>query len=207
MTKRTASQIGKSNVNRGKSNERRIAALLSEWSGYTFRRRRVEGRDNLTVSRDLTGDVIAGDYNFMFIIEGKCGKGFSLDALLNSYSTSIFSKWWVQNNYDTFIAKQVTDQEFFPMLFFRPSPNLDWIAFSANALLKLISKTKNVDDLDCLKYNYYNRTIQYNITNNKKHPTMQNVALDDVIFCRWKDFAKTISTENLFRPKNQKPEK
>ena len=58
---RTASQVGKSNVATAKCHERRVAKLLTEWSGREFRRRRVEGRESDTVLRDLTGDVVPAD--------------------------------------------------------------------------------------------------------------------------------------------------
>ena len=35
------SRIGRSNVRRSKSHERRVAHLLTEWAGVDFRRRRV----------------------------------------------------------------------------------------------------------------------------------------------------------------------
>ena len=64
--------VGKSNVRRGKTYERRVSNLLTEWSGEEFRRRRVEGRDSNVIDRESTADVIPASKKIIFSIEVKC---------------------------------------------------------------------------------------------------------------------------------------
>jgi len=78
------SKIGKSNVRKGKTYERRVASLLGEFTGVQFRRRRVEGRDLSVVERESTADVIPVTGDIKFSIEAKSGKGFSFDAILGN---------------------------------------------------------------------------------------------------------------------------
>ena len=82
------SRIGKSNVARSKSHERRVAKLLQDWSNVEFRRRRVEGRDSTVIERESTADVIPVKGEILFSIEAKCGECTNIDGLL--YFSDIF---------------------------------------------------------------------------------------------------------------------
>ena len=84
------SKIGKSNVRKGKTYERRIAGLLTEFTNAEFRRRRVEGRDLSVVERESTADVIPVSREINFSIEAKSGKGFSFDALMGNQKKNTF---------------------------------------------------------------------------------------------------------------------
>ena len=60
------SKVGKSNVRKGKTYERRVAGLLTEYTGQEFRRRRVEGRDLSVVERESTASsVISENYDIV----------------------------------------------------------------------------------------------------------------------------------------------
>ena len=138
--KRTASEIGRSNVQTSKAHERRVAHLLADWSGEQFRRRRIEGRGRDTVGVDLTGDVIAVEKLARFNIEAKKEEGFSFNALLANITNNKFTGWWHQSTYDASIVSEVVGKEMLPMLFFKPHPNHDFVAIDVAALVFLKPK-------------------------------------------------------------------
>jgi hypothetical protein len=194
---RTASEIGKSNVRRSKTHERRVAKLLKEWSGEEFRRRRVEGRDESVLARESTADVIPTEKIFRFSVEAKCGRTFSYDALLASPETAIFTSWWLQASYDATLLAKYLKRPILPMLFFKPGINFDWVAFPAEAFEFL--KYKLDATLPCLLYYKYNDLmIKGDISHSKKNPVMIKMRLKPVALCRWKDFADYVDPTNLF---------
>lgn len=202
-TKEEMSRVGKSNSRRGKSHERHVAHLLSDWSGVEFRRRRVEGRDASTIARESTSDVIAIPHDFKFSIEAKSGKGFSLDALMANPSTALFSTWWFQVCYDAQLMSSAVNAQIFPMLFFKPHPNTDWVAFSEHALCMLIHKCDNTYKTELMFPHIYFGVYKLSkqtgsITFSKKNKITTELQLDPAIICRWKDFAANISPTGLF---------
>ena len=194
------SQIGKSNVRRAKTHERRVAKLLSEWSGVEFRRRRVEGRDRSTVARESTSDVIAVDRIFKFSVEAKCGKGFSIDALLASPDTAIFTSWWFQTSYDAELLSNFLKQPIAPMLFFKPEPNFDWIAIPISSLKSFGISYAAIESeskcLRCILY-HYNTTVNHDISHSKNKHIIQR-QLESVAICRWKNFAACVDPAACF---------
>jgi hypothetical protein len=206
-TKEEQSKIGRSNSRRGKSQERHIAHLLSDWSGIEFRRRRVEGRDASTIARESTSDVIAVPHDFRFSVEAKSGKGFSFDAMMVNPKTALFSTWWFQVCYDAQLMSNTINTTIFPMLFFKPNPNTDWIAFSEHALSILVSKQdlhikplhKQELWFPHIYFGAYKLSKQSgSITFSKKNKITTELQLDPTIICRWKDFAKNVSPAGLF---------
>lgn len=198
--KRTASEIGKSNVRRSKSHERRVAKLLTEWSGVEFRRRKVEGREESVIAKESTADVIPVSRNFIFSIEAKCGENFSLDALLVSPSTCLFTSWWFQTCYDAGLLTKYLGIPIYPMLFFKPLPAFDWVAFSPK--VKLCDKNDIPRDniwFPHLLFNYYDQLeITGNISHSKKNKILVTMKLDSAIICRWKTFADQVGPCGLF---------
>ena len=126
------SKIGKSNVRTAKAHERRIANLLTEWTkpyGFpAFRRRRVEGRGDDVKVVEGVADVIPVSGDILFAIEAKKGEGFSIDGLMASPKTAKFTQWWHQASYDAKILGDKLGEARYPMLFFKPHPNWDWVA-------------------------------------------------------------------------------
>ena len=202
--KRTASQIGRSNSRNGKTHERRVAAYFSEWSGIEFRRRRVEGRDNATLWIDSAADVIPVGANFLFSIEAKKGAGFSVDALMANPLKCLFKQWWFQTCYDAKLISDLKQRMVLPMLCFKPAPQLDWIAFSTRAIPHLKPKaevTASGDGLwfTHLLFNSYSRlgeTIS-DVSHSAKNAKLVTMAMDDVVLCRWKDFAANVDPNPL----------
>lgn len=196
--KRTASQIGRSNVKRSKAHERQVANQLTKWSGALFRRRRTEGRDVSTLERDLTSDVIPVKGSFLYSVEAKCGEGFSFDALFASPKTCLFTGWWHQTCYDAQLASKVLNRHVYPMLFFRPAVGQNWVAVSYESWRLLMYKsTPDPDLMPLLIFGLYKHLgpIGHNVshTKNKNNKKIVELELDNVVFCRWKDFAKHIS--------------
>lgn len=137
------SKTGKSNVRRSKSHERTVAAWLAEWSGQEFRRRRVEGRDVTVIERESTADVIPVRGEIHCSIEAKCGEVCTFAALMDNPTGTKFTEWWHQTCYDVSLVTRVFGRPFYPMMFFRPYPNQNWIAISAKLFTQGILKPWN----------------------------------------------------------------
>jgi hypothetical protein len=205
---RTASQVGKSNVATSKNHERRVAKLLSEWSGRDFRRRRVEGRESDTVLRDLTGDVVPADTNnrCRFNIEAKKGKGFSFNSILSGFTTCKFSEWYHQSSFDAALASRALKLEIHPMVFFKPHPNFDWVAFDVGALRFLRPKETYEEQTRLwfphLLFDHYaycgELTFNISHTKNKKNRVMVPLQLSSCFICTWNDFAANINPDSFF---------
>jgi hypothetical protein len=194
--KRSASAIGKSNVRMGKTHERRMAHLLTEFTGQEFRRRRVTGRDQGTIDRESTSDVISSRGLCAFSIEGKAGKGYSLDALMSTPDTALFTKWWFQATYDANLLTAAVKRPIYPMVMFKPIPAWDWVAVSKKGFSdKLIHK--GVFPV-LLFEGFNNRQYTMSVSHSDRTKQIIEQALDDVVFCRWKSFAENIVSDSLF---------
>ncbi len=203
------SKIGKSNSRKGKTYERRVAKLLTDWSGTTFRRRRVEGRDSTVIDRESTSDVISVGKMSRFSIEAKSRAGFSLDALMASPVSCVFTSWWLQTCYDTQLLMEHFKQDFYPLLFFKPHSNFDWVAISQKPFKLQLLKPKSGKEVDdiwfaSLKFDAYDllEPIQYNVIQTKKKENFKYVSIAPQSFymCRWNDFANNVDPRGFFIP-------
>ena len=203
-TQEQMSKIGKSNVNRSKTHERLIANELTNWSNVQFRRRRAEGRGSAVVEIEGAADVIAVGWDFHFSVEAKCGKGFSFDAMFKNLSTTIFSSWWHQATYDANIMTESRGRKIYPLLFFRPFLNANWIAFPVSAANLFKPKSSNVtcDKLwfSHLIFDGYSKfgAIAHNVSHSHKNKNIISLQLDDLIFCRWYDFSMAVDPKSAF---------
>jgi hypothetical protein len=185
-----------------------VARLLTEWSGREFRRRRVEGRESDTVLRDLTGDVVPADAKnrCRFNLEAKKGKGFSLTSILSGYTTSIFSGWYHQSSYDAQLVSRALGLPIKPLVFFKPNPNMDWIAFDFTALEFLRPKDSNEPQqrlwFPHLYFDHYAHCgpISFNIshTKNRKNRVIIPLQLTPCFICSWNDFAANVNPDSFF---------
>lgn len=194
--KRSASAIGKSNVRKGKTLERRIAHLLTEFTGQEFRRRRVTGRDQGTIDRESTSDVISSRGLCAFSIEAKAGKGFSLDALMANPSTALFTKWWFQATYDANLLSAAINKQIYPLLMFKPITAWDWIAISKKGFTEQLAHKGPFPVL--LFEGYQNQTYSMSVSHSDRTKQIIDQTLDDVVICRWKSFAENIEADSLF---------
>lgn len=222
-TKAQQSKTGKSNVRRGKSHERTIAGWLTEWTGEEFRRRRVEGRDVTVIERESTADVIPVRGEIHCSIEAKCGEVYSFAALLDNPTGTKFSEWWHQCLYDVSLITKVFNRPFYPMMFFRPYPNQNWVAVSHKLFWRGVLSPpsnhpafaewqKTFTDGGNYKiwfphflFDAYDRLgpISFNVikTKNKANHKLVPLELDAVVMCRWKDFAANVDPQSFFRTK------
>ena len=218
-TKEEQSQIGKRNVGSSKVHERRVAHLLTEWSGRDFRRRRVEGRTSDTVLRDLTGDVVPADaaHRCRFNIEAKKGVGYTFTSLLQNYKTCKISEAYHQSTYDAQLASTALGLQLLPLVFFKPHPNFDFMIIQATAFTDCILKpNRNLEGtkLDVgwpwfptLYFNVYDwcGELTFNIshTKNRKNRVMVPLQLKACFICAWSDFAANIAPDSFFFAKDQ----
>ena len=203
------SKIGKSNVRRSKNHERRVAKLLTEWSGTQFRRRRVEGRDEAVRMVEGVSDVIPVEKDFYFAVEAKCGVGFSIDALFKNPKICLFTSWWHQCNYDAQLRAETTGEGCYPMLFFKPNPAHDWVAISTKAINILKPKCEKTPCYDGPNTLWFPHIIfdhygcigpvagDISHTKNKK---IVEIELDPLFMCRWRDFEENVAPNATFMP-------
>jgi hypothetical protein len=209
------SKTAKSNVRRSKCHERRVAALLTAWAGVEFRRRRVEGRDVRTIERESTADVIPVKGDIHFSIEAKCGEVTSLDALMASPARAVFTTWWHQACYDATLITNHFGRQFYPIMFFKPHPNFDWLAVSVHAFLNGVLKSKHsdgsfppslgLDEAVWFPHLYFSAyrylgPISRNVVRTKKKENFRFIplSLDPVVLCRWRDFAEHVDPASFF---------
>jgi|10_taG_2_1085330.scaffolds.fasta_scaffold00305_17 hypothetical protein len=206
--KETFSKTGKRNVATSKSHERRCKKLLTEWAGVEFRRRRVEGRgDDVSVVEGVA-DIIPVEGKILFAIESKKGEDFSLDGLfLNSHGAR-FTKWWHQVNYDAKLLTEKLGAKRWPLLFFKPHPNWDWVAVPIKCFENEILVSKNYPSdfyggkcwFQHISYDAYRwiGPVTHNIATSTKNKVMEALDLEPCIMCRWKDFATNVDPQSIF---------
>ncbi len=216
------SKTGKSNVRRSKSHERTIAKFLTTWSGQEFRRRRVEGRDVTVIERESTADVIPVKGDIHCSIEAKCGSVQTFAALMNNPKGTKFTEWWHQACYDVTLVSKVFNRQFYPMMFFRPYPNQNWVAISDKLFSQGILKphehltpdlrVENTGGKMTLSvplvwfphfhFDAYDRLgeVSFNVvrTNNPKNYKFVPLVLDSMVLCRWQDFAAHVDPRSFF---------
>jgi len=193
------SRIGKSNVRKGKTLERRVAKLFTEFTGVEFRRRRVEGRDASVIERESTADVIPVKDEILFSIEVKSGQFGSLDAILANPTNTIFTKWWHQACYDAQLMTELFKIDYFPLLFFKANRNADWVALSERSL----SHIKSAGEVPYFDFPFYKGCgpITHNVshTDRKANEVLLSLQLDAIRFLRWQDFIKSVDPKSIFR--------
>jgi len=206
------SRIGKSNVSTAKCHERRIAKLLTDWSDRPFRRRRVEGRgDDVRVVGGVA-DVIPVAGDIIFAIEAKKGKDFSLDGLMSNPPGARFTEWWHQASYDAQLLTEKTNIQRYPMLFFKPHPNWDWVAVPFLVFQNNILTPHDAYKAECaerrrssevwfphIHFDTYAWTgpIEHNISRSK-NKVMKALMLAPVVMARWRDFEKFVNPNSIF---------
>jgi len=218
--KANQSRVGKSNVRRSKSHERQIAHWLTDWSGREFRRRRVEGRDATVIERESTADVIPVKCDVHCSIEAKCGAVQTFAALMDNPKGTKLTEWWHQATYDCTLVSKVFRRPFYPMMFFRPYQNQNWVAldlalFSKSILRPAVSSPAlhqwhstieaggtNRAWFPHLLFDAYGRLgeISFNVvrTSNKANYRFVPLQLPAMVMCRWKDFAASVDPDSFF---------
>lgn len=199
------SRIGKSNVRKSKSFERRVSDLLESATGYEFRRRRSEGRDNKTIAINRTADVMCTGGDIKFSIEAKSGtkaEKFCLNGLMNNPVGTHFTIWWHQASYDAELLTKYANNGliYYPMLIFKYSLAAEWIAIPNTLVENSIIQFNNIPQH--IVYDGYKHInpVSHNIskTKNKKNFKYYELNLQSVFMTSWKQFAASIKPETLF---------
>jgi len=213
--KETYSKTGKRNVATSKSHERRCKKLLTDWAGVEFRRRRVEGRGHDVAVVEGVADIIPIEGEILFAIESKKGEKFSLDGLFMNPHTAKFTEWWHQVNYDAKLLTDKLGEKRWPLLFFKPHPNWDWVAVPTKCFTQQVlrpaeyasdeSKARwGANSTECwfqhIRYDAYSwlGEIEQNIAASNKNKVMFALELEPCIMCRWKDFAAEVNPQSIF---------
>lgn len=214
--KETYSKTGKRNVATSKSHERRCKKLLTEWAGVEFRRRRVEGRGDDVCVVEGVADIIPVEGEVIFAIESKKGENFSLNGLFENPHGSQFTKWWFQVNYDAQLLSKQSGQTRWPLLFFKPHPNWDWVAIPTRLFTDNIlnPKDETVDQwnfingdkkfITCwwphIAFDAYQwlGPVEHNIAASNRNKVMKAIELEPCVMCKWNDFANHVEPHSIF---------
>ncbi len=115
--------------------------------------------------------------------------------------TSLFGSWYHQTAYDASLLTSHCKRQVWPLLFFKPIPAQDWIAFAAAALTVLRPHGSTIAGnrpwWPHLWYDWLDgRQLTMNVSHGRKKV---NVSLDlgTVVICRWKDFASNVVPESI----------
>lgn len=201
--KETYSKTGKRNVATSKSHERRCKKLLTDWSGVEFRRRRVEGRGDDVAVVEGVADIIPTEGEVIFAIESKKGEKFSLNNLFENPKNAKFTEWWHQVNYDAQLLSEKEGAKRWPLLFFKPHPNWDWVALPTVMFSECFIIPKNSTKLldKCwwphLSFDNYRHLgpISHKISTSGKKMALE---LEPCVMCRWHDFADHVDPTSIF---------
>lgn len=118
-TKPDWSKIGRSAKSKGHTGERRIASLLTEFTGVNFRKIPGSGGYNKTggvvvAEHKFCGDIICDDPGFAFCVESKNRPDdFNFATLTTVPESADFTEWWYQVNAEAAYVKLL------PILYFK----------------------------------------------------------------------------------------
>lgn len=111
--------MGAKSRNKGNAFERKVAKILSDWSGLELRRTPLSG--GWSSDSRVSGDLVAIDHpEFYMHVECKKQEAFSWEATLQGHG--IFYDWWEQ-------AANACPETKFPVVIFQKNRGDIWIAF------------------------------------------------------------------------------
>ena len=194
-----ASTIGRRSKNKGKAYERRIAALLSEFTGKNFRKVPSSGGFNkfggaVVAEYIFTGDVICDDPNFSFSVEGKNRPNdFSFAQLATVPESAPFTEWWHQT------IEDASSVGLLPLLFFKAASSStktvgsDFIATTKEGLDKLgYPKLGPI-----IVFDIYNRDLVFSIRDRKETKIITKF-LPNAFIISWRLLVKNIDPLRFF---------
>lgn len=190
---RSPSEAGKYSNRKFKTLERRVAKEFRDWTGVDFRRTPGSGGLNKATSykvgeKEFTSDLMA-DRPLAYSIEIKSGVGFSLDAMLVNPDTCRFTKWWLQ------VCNDADSIDTNPLLWFKPQPNLDWIALDA-AGVQCLNIPDSIPSITVRCY--YGITEGIININNENIPVSIDLTNRNPIMFKWKHIRDNVNSEGLF---------
>lgn len=184
------SKIGRRSKRRGKTYERRVAALLTQLTGINFRKVPSSGGWNkqglVVLEQQFSGDVVCDNSNFKFSVEAKNRTNFSLISALSNPDTAPFTEWWYQ------CCTDANTIGLLPMLIFKPDNQKDFVALSKTTLKELKISPTNID---FLMLNIYRKKVKLRDPHTKK---LVKVQLPTPFILDWKKFAEVVDPKLLF---------
>ena len=189
------SRLGRLSKQKGKRGERRVATLLTEFTGKNFRKVPGSGGFNkqgiIVAERCFSGDIICDDLNFIFSVESKNRPNdFSIAQILAVPEKAPFTHWWYQTISD---ADQV---RLFPMLFFKASQSStktvgsEHIAITSEAFEAMGCP----DEMPRLTLDIYSQVSSLVVEGNSV-----SVTLPMPIIVNWRIFIKHTDPTKMFR--------
>lgn len=131
----------KKNGNRkGGDFERKIAKVMTEWTGVKFERVPASGGLHWKKDNRVYGDIVCNDPTFPFVVECKNRQSWNMDALIKG--NKAVEKWWAQVN------KDATDTQLTPMLIFTRNQQPDYIMLTAECFAEGLIEMSSGSDPD-----------------------------------------------------------
>lgn len=185
------SKVGRRVKRRGKTYERRVATLLTEFTGVNFRSTPGSGGYNkqggVTIREELfCGDLIADRSDFLYCIEAKNREIFDFNPILKNPETAAFTLWWYQCVQD---AKRVGLE---PLMFFKPNGSDDFIVITVDEHQKWLN---NGTDIPYFILEVYQKPLNLKIDKD----TIITTTLPVPVIMDWKAVAKIHDPKTMFR--------
>ena len=200
------SAVGRRSKAKGKAGERKIAQMLTEFTGRNFRKVPGSGgwnkQGSVVADYIFTGDVICDDKTFAFSVESKNQPGaFSFPQLATVPEKSAFASWWHQTCAD---AKSV---EKLPILFFKAAQTSTqtvgsiFVALNHDGLIKLdYPGTAPRVILDVFHGPIDMKLEERDPITKKKVEVVRPVTLENPVYIiSWNNIVKYVNKDNLFR--------
>lgn len=191
------SKVGKKSKSKGSAFERKVAEMLTKYTGVNFRKTPSSGGWNKqgveVAGRVFCGDVICDQADFRFSVEAKNRKAFDILHLVRNPETDPFTEWWFQTTRD---AKS---NDLLPIMFIRPragSPHL-LVALAESDLKALGIVTTG------FKITRYDNTINFHVREKApgdkrmdKHEVKARLPIPMLI--HWETFKTDVDPNILF---------
>lgn len=195
-----ASEVGRRSKRRGKTYERRVSDILTEFTKVGFRRVPNSGGWNkaggVKIREELfCGDVICDRPDFRFCVEAKNRESFTFESILKNPATAPFTSWWYQCLQD---AKSVG---LAPMMFFKPDHQADCAVFDATDWLNFDFNT--IPPHFMINAYHFPIPITLKITHRKGRTKeveqVEIASLPTPVIVDWKAFTATCNPSQMFR--------
>lgn len=188
-------EVGRRSKNKGKYGERRVARLLSEFTGKNFRKVPASGgfvkQGSVVAEHIFTGDVICDDSDFLFSVESKNRpRDFSFAQIVAAPSKAPFTEWWYQTLTDADSVDRL------PMLFFKASASSNaTVGAECVGLCKRgMDRVKYPDDAPKAVFDIYERQVEFK--HNGEHI---KTTLETCFVVNWRVFVRYVSPDTMFR--------
>lgn len=198
------SAIGRKSKNKGHAGERRLAKLLTELTGVSFRKIPGSGGFNksggaVVAEHKFCGDVVCDSPRFAFCTEAKNRPDdFNLAALTTIPESADFTQWWYQVNAEANYVKLL------PLLYFKLGKSTNnFVKNDYLAMTERVAYYLGLSDVPHCVVNAYREPVWVTIRvkvngSRKKQQAKVKVKLPNCWLISWIVFAKNVIKDNLF---------